>query len=69
MSKAHMHALYSGHSGGLFAGALLFSLSPLSPSFFLFSLSPFLLSPLCFQKPIWGSARQESSHTGGMGGT
>ena len=26
-----------------------------------------LLSPFCFQKPIWGSARQESSHPDGMG--
>jgi hypothetical protein len=48
-----------------------FTLLPFSslslPSFsFLFLLSS-ALSPFCFQKPIWGSARQESSHTDCMG--
>ena len=67
-SKAHIHALHSGHSGGAVCWRL-FSLSPLSPiPSFVFSLSPLLLSPFCVQKPIWGSARQESSHTDGMGG-
>jgi hypothetical protein len=32
------------------------------------SLSSLLLSPFCFQKPIWGSVRQESSHKGGVEG-
>ena len=40
MSKAHMHVLHSGHSGGLFAGASSPFLLSLSPSFFFFSLSP-----------------------------
>ena len=35
---------------------------------FLFSLSSLLLSPFCFQKPIWESVRQESSHTDGVEG-
>ena len=74
--QAHMQALHSGHSGGCLLAPLLhfsslsLSLSPPPPpppSFVFFSLSR-LLSPFCFQKPIWGSARQENSHTDGMGG-
>jgi hypothetical protein len=73
MSKAHMHALHSGHSGRLFAGASSLFLFLLSLPFLLllFSLSSLLLSPFCFQKPgrpIWESARQESSHADGMEG-
>jgi hypothetical protein len=69
MSKAHMHALYSGHSGWLFAGAS----DPFSSLPFLLFLFVSLLSssasPFSSQKPILGSARQESSHKGGMEGT
>jgi hypothetical protein len=41
--------------GGCLLAPLL-AFSSLPPSFFLFSLSPLLLSPFCFQKPIWGRA-------------
>ena len=66
--QAHMHPLHSTIQEELFAGAS--SLFLLSPPFilFIFSLSPLLLSPFYFQTPIWGSARQESSHTDGMDG-
>ena len=54
------------YRGCLLAPLLPFSsLSPLPSVSFLFLLSSLLLSPFCFQKPMWGSAyqRQESSHT------
>jgi hypothetical protein len=61
--QVHMHALHSGHSGRLFAGASSPFLISLPFLYFLLSLSPLILSPFCFQKPIWGSKRLESSHT------
>jgi hypothetical protein len=67
LSEAHVHALHSGQiqSGFLLALAPLLpfcSLSPLPSFSFLSFSSSFLLSPFCFKKPSWGSARQESSH-------
>ena len=69
---ANDQSSYARAALGPFRGPVcwrLFSLSPLSPlpSFSFLSLRspPF---PVLFSKPIWGSARQESSHTDGIEG-
>ena len=50
----------------MFAGTSSPFLLSLPFLLFLLSLSSLLLSPFCFQKPIWESVRQENSHMDGM---
>ena len=66
-SKAHMHALHPGHSGGLFAGAASPFLLSL-PSFFFFSLSPPILSPFLFPKTSLGKHAPGRQPCGWYGG-
>ena len=60
--SSYVHGAHGSFRGAVCVCLRLFSLSPLSP---LPSFSS-LLSPslsVCLKKSIWGSARQESSHT------